>query len=29
MKNRKVKLIGLGFVLGTCLSIILIKRVVD
>lgn len=29
MRNRKVVLIGLGLVLGTCLSIILIKRVVD
>lgn len=29
MRNRKVALIGLGFILGTCLSIILIKKVVD
>ena len=29
MRNRKVTLIGLGFILGTCLSIILIKKVVD
>lgn len=29
MRNRKVVLIGLGLVLGTCLSIILIKKVVD
>ena len=29
MRNKKVTLIGLGFILGTCLSIILIKKVVD
>lgn len=29
MRNRKIALIGLGLVLGTCLSIILIKKVVD
>ena len=29
MRNKKIALIGLGLVLGTCLSIILIKKVVD
>lgn len=29
MRNRKVMLIGLGFILGISLSIILIKKVVD
>ena len=25
MRNRKVMLIGLGFILGTCLTVIIIK----